>query len=83
MSVTAVSTTPARATLASAENAPHSGVGWIRFIGLRLKTWVDACAAASAATVLYRELSRLPDAELERRGIPRGDLYRCIFETLN
>jgi hypothetical protein len=82
MSVTAAGTTPAHATLASAETAPHRGEGWIRFIGLRLKTWVDACEATSAAAVLYRELSRLSDAELERRGIPRGKLHRCVFQAL-
>jgi hypothetical protein len=30
---------------------------------------------------IYEELSRLSDAELERRGIPRADLYRHVFET--
>jgi hypothetical protein len=83
MSATAASTTPACATLASSETAPHGGVGWIRFIGLRLRTWVDAYAATSAAAVLYRELSRLSDAELERRGTPRGELHRCVFEALD
>jgi len=40
------------------------------------------CANARAASVLYEELSRLSDAELERRGIPRGELHRCVFDTL-
>jgi hypothetical protein len=30
------------------------------------------------AAVLYEELSKLSDAELERRGIPRGELHRCV-----
>jgi hypothetical protein len=40
-------------------------------------------AKMRGAAVLYEELSRLSDAELERRGIPRADLPRYIFETLD
>ena len=40
-------------------------------------------AKVRGAAVLYEELSRLSDAELERRGIPRADLPRYIFETLD
>jgi hypothetical protein len=36
---------------------------------------------AWAAANLYEELCRLSDAELERRGIPRGELHRCVFEA--
>jgi hypothetical protein len=43
---------------------------------------IDAHAGAYAATALYAELSGLSDAELERRGIPRGGLHRRVFETL-
>jgi hypothetical protein len=57
--------------------------GWARVIGLRFMMWVDAWAATSAAAALHRELSRLSDAELERRGIPRGELHRCVFEALD
>jgi hypothetical protein len=32
------------------------------------------------AAMLYQNLSRLSDAELERRGISRGDLYRTLTE---
>jgi hypothetical protein len=53
--------------------------------------WLGACIAeinaaradAHAAAALYAELSRLSDAELKRRGIPRQDLHRCIFETFS
>jgi len=41
---------------------------------------VDAWADAAAAAALYEQLSRLSDAELERRGIPRGELNRWIFD---
>jgi hypothetical protein len=40
------------------------------------------CADAWAAANTYEELSRLSDAELERRGIPRGELHRCVFPPL-
>jgi hypothetical protein len=48
----------------------------------RIAELIEARADAYAAAALYDELSRLSNAELERRGIPRGDLHRCIFETL-
>jgi hypothetical protein len=51
-------------------------------LGARLVAFIDARADAYAAAALYAELSRLSNAELERRGIPRGDLHRCVFETL-
>jgi hypothetical protein len=43
---------------------------------------VAACAASWEAAALYENLSRLSDAELERRGIPRGELNRCVLEAL-
>src|SRR5262245_60650954 len=43
---------------------------------------IDARADAYAAAALYEELSKLSNAELERRGLPRGELHRCVFETL-
>lgn len=33
---------------------------------------------AYVAAVLYQELSKLSDAELERRGFARGDLHRHV-----
>jgi hypothetical protein len=44
----------------------------------RMRAWVEARAAIAAEAALYHELSRLSDAELERRGIPRGELHRSI-----
>jgi hypothetical protein len=52
---------------------------WIRQAGRRLKTWLEARAAIAAEAALYQDLSRLSDTELERRGIPRGELHRCVF----
>jgi hypothetical protein len=34
------------------------------------------------AAALYRELSKLSDAELERRGIARGDLARHVSNLI-
>jgi hypothetical protein len=34
-----------------------------------------------AATIVYAELSKLSDAELERRGFARGDLHRQVFKS--
>jgi hypothetical protein len=70
--------------------AAASQMGWTfrqvhdtaRRLGARIIEFIDARADAYAAAALYAELSRLSDAELERRGIPRGDLHRCVFETL-
>ena len=38
------------------------------------------CYHRCAAAILYAELSGLSDAELERRGIARGDLHRVVSE---
>jgi hypothetical protein len=48
----------------------------------RIAEFIDARADAYAAAALYEELSKLSNAELERRRIPRGELHRCIFESL-
>jgi hypothetical protein len=43
---------------------------------------IDARADAYAAAALYEKLSKLSNAELERRGIPRGELHRRVFDIL-
>jgi hypothetical protein len=71
-------------------HAAPAPIGWTfphvreqaRRLAARIVEFIDARADAYAATALYAELSRLSDAELERRGIPRGDLHRCIFEAV-
>ena len=65
-------------------------IGWtiapardqVRRLGAHIVEFIDACADAYAAAALYEKLSKLSNAELERRGTSRGDLHRCIFETL-
>jgi hypothetical protein len=49
-------------------------------LGASFREVLDAWADAHAATALYEQMSRLSDAELARRGIPRGELHRCVFE---
>jgi Protein of unknown function (DUF2917) len=51
----------------------------IRGVCVRLGAWFRGYAGAAAKAALYEQLSRLSDAELERRGIPRGELHRCVF----
>jgi hypothetical protein len=53
---------------------------WIRSAGQRLKIWIEAYASAAAQAALYEQLYGLSDAELKRRGIPRSELHRYVFE---
>ena len=53
-------------------------LGGIKLAGERLRGWIEARAARAAEAALYQQLSRLSDAELERRGIPPGELHRCV-----
>jgi hypothetical protein len=50
----------------------------IRLAGARLGAWLEARAVRIGRAAVYQQLSKLPDAELERLGFPRGDLHRCI-----
>jgi hypothetical protein len=52
-------------------------------LGTRIVEVLAICGNAWTAANMYEDLSRLSDAELERRGIPRGELHRCVFEALN
>lgn len=54
---------------------------WIRLAGRRLRAWIEARARRAAEAAMYQQLSRLSEAELERRGIPRGELHRCVSGT--
>jgi hypothetical protein len=62
----------------SVSGTSRGPLGWIKVAGGRLKGWIEARAARAADAALYQELSRLSDAELERRGVPPGELYRCV-----
>jgi len=73
------SLSPAAATVPRVVAQVHDGA---KDIGKRIADFIAVCANSWAAADLYQELSRLSDAELERRGIPRGELHRCVFEAL-
>jgi hypothetical protein len=68
--------------------AAGNPIGWTlshhepRRLGARILDVLRACGAGYAAAAEYEELSKLPRAELERRGIPRGDLPQHIFQAL-
>ena len=61
-------------------------IGHARDTAMRLAARIVAILAvyadAWAAAGLYEELSRLPDAELQRRGVPRDALNRFVFEIV-
>lgn len=72
------------------EQVAEAPIGWsaeqVRKIGktlwARILENLTARRERRAAAALYAALSKLSDAELERRGIARGDLHRQVFETL-
>jgi hypothetical protein len=77
---------PSPAMLTAETHLPAAApllAGWTTLIGLRLKGWGYAWVAASEAAALYQELSKLSDAQLEHRGIPRGELHRCVSAVLD
>jgi hypothetical protein len=51
-------------------------------LGSQIGEVLAICGNAWAAANAYEELSRLSNAELERRGIPRGRLHRRVFDVL-
>jgi hypothetical protein len=61
-------------------------IGWTlghdqtRRLGTRILDVLRACGAGYAAAAEYEELSKLSNAELERRGIP--DLPQHLFQAL-
>ena len=62
----------------SVSGTRRGALGWIKLVGERLRDWIEARAARAAEVALYQQLSRLSDAELERHGIPPGELHRCV-----
>ena len=49
---------------------------------LSIGAFFSIVVAAYAASNKYRQLAKLPRAELERRGIPRGDLITDVSRML-
>jgi hypothetical protein len=46
-----------------------------------LTAWIRACGDAYVASAIYEDLSRLSDAELQRRGLSRENLARDVFKS--
>ena len=45
--------------------------------------WMESCADYWAAAALYDALRKLPDSELEKRGLSRDTLARDVFHSCN
>jgi hypothetical protein len=54
---------------------------WARGALANIAAWMTTCADYHAAAARYEELSRLSDAELERRGLSRDRLARDLCEA--
>jgi hypothetical protein len=65
---------PLSFTSRRARGAAHIGSGVQRGLLAWITAWIDVCADYYAATAVYEQLSRLSDAELQRRGLARADL---------
>jgi hypothetical protein len=50
-------------------------------LGTRIAGWITTAADYYTAAAVYEQLSRLSDAELQRRGFSRGNLARDICEV--
>jgi len=55
--------------------------GVVKRASARVAARVARYQDAHAEAVLYQQLSKLSDAELERRGIARGDLHRHVWSS--
>jgi hypothetical protein len=72
-----------RANLQTADAPLGSAIGQVLDKAKSAWTWtadmLTAYAEAWGAALLYEELSKLSDADLERRGLRRAELHRHIF----
>jgi hypothetical protein len=50
----------------------------IASLAKRIADWITTAADYYAASAMYEQLSRLSDAELERRGLSRANLGRDV-----
>ena len=46
-------------------------------------TWMESCADYWATAALYETLRKLPDSELQKRGLSRDTLARDVFHSCN
>jgi len=70
---------PTETAFSSSTAAPLAN--WIRLAGQRIVTWANTCADYYAAAAMYEQLSRLSNAELERRGLNRATLARDVCDS--
>jgi hypothetical protein len=54
---------------------------WLEAFAATVTAWLTACRNYYAAASRYEDLSRLSDAELERRGLTRTTLGRHACEA--
>ena len=66
---------PRTASVSPAGHSVHLS-GWSA-----LAAWIRACGDAYVASAIYADLSRLSDAELQRRGLSRETLAREVFKS--
>src|SRR5262245_45993326 len=59
--------------------AASSLSGFIKSAAQGFVAWVESCADYWAAAALYDALRKLPDSELQKRGLSRDTLARDIF----
>ena len=67
----------------TAERATQDSTGRRRGLLGWLSAWVESCADYYAASAMYEDLSRLSDAELQRRGLTRESLARSICAAVD
>jgi hypothetical protein len=55
---------------------------WAKRLGKAILIYAEASRTANSAAALFESLSRLPEAELVRRGMTRRDINRQVFDHL-
>jgi len=70
---------PAQSTLRSAPEIPFANS--VSSLGTRFADWLATAADYYTAAAIYEQLSRLSDAELQRRGFSRTTLASDICQA--
>ena len=65
--------------VAAAPDSEHPLARRISSVGRWIADCIEVMAGHYAAAAKYEELSRLPDAELRRRGLARATLARAVL----
>jgi hypothetical protein len=75
---------PARFSLANGDStgARHPSVGArLGRVKAHVAAWIKTCTDYYKAAARYEQLSKLSDAELQRRGLSRGTLARDVCDA--